>query len=47
MQRLLDEQALFQHEEIITVLISTCASEKILVTPWSAVTNESIAAIIR
>lgn len=42
-----DEQTLFQHLEIITILISTRAYEKILETLWSAVTNESFAAVIR
>lgn len=42
-----DEQTLFQHLQIITILISTCAYEKVVETLWSAVTNESIAAVIR
>ena len=42
-----DEQTLFWDLEIITILISTCASEKIQETLLSAVTTESIAAVIR
>lgn len=42
-----DEQAIFQHLEIVTFLITTCAPEKILEKLWSAVTNESIAEVMR
>lgn len=43
----LHKQTLFQHIEIISFLITICASEETLETQCSAVTDESIAEVIR